>query len=415
MKNRLFPTLCVTLLVAGLVLAGCRKIETTKTPAKPEPKPIVGIGAATRLRLTAGANGDFHLAGYIPASNEIRCCRYHDGKWQKPITVAKSKPVHYADIAADAEGRAYLVWVTSDRKQFFLATVQRDGKVTLESRKTRGWALRAEVVVDTLGYVRAVYREKQPEELVFLSRKAGAGKWQSVGRVPIEPLLDASQRRHSLLAGTDGKTYCAYRFNTKGKGDVEAKRVLRYRAYDSKTGKWSGVLSEFRGQQKPWGPTMFMDSKGRLHMVWYEGYHDKSRLVYRNGNGEIVTIGQGYSEDGFEAAITATEDGNIVVVRSTIKDFRNDKAEGSVHCFIMQDGKFSSPVELGKPDVSSYGAAAAYGKNLMLAWSQENQVRYSLNLPNPPRNPEIKGTEHLIVRLFSCLAKASTPKKLGVY
>lgn len=381
MKSRLFPALCVTLLVAGLVLAGYRKIEATKTPAKPDPKPVVGIGAAARLCLAAAADGDFHLAGYMPASKEIRYCRYHDGKWHKPITVAKSMPIHYADVAADAEGRAYLVWVTADRKQFFLATVQRDGKVMLESRKTRGMALRAEVVVDTLGYVRAVYREKKPEELVFLSRKAGAGKWQPVDRVPIDPLPDASQRRHSLLAGADSKTYCAYRYNAEGK------RTLRYRAYDGKTGKWSGVLAEFRGRQKPWGPTMFMDTNGRLHMVWYEGYGDKSRLVYRSPNGQIVGIGQGYSEDGWPAAIAAAEGGRLVVVRSTIEDYRSDRSEGSVHYLIMQGRKFSSPVELGKPGASSYGVAAASGRNLMLVWSEENQARYCLNRPRPATQP----------------------------
>ena len=46
--------------------------------------------------------------------------------------------------------------------------------------------------------------------------------------------------------------------------------------------------------------------------------------------------------------------------------------------------KIRNPVELEEKGV---GTVTAYGKNLMLAWLQENQVRYSLNLPNPPTQP----------------------------
>ena len=337
-----------------------------------DPQEVGQLAGATRLRIETGTGGDFHMAAYLPKTQQIAYVRYHEGKWQKPVIVAQSKPIHYADVAGDSKGNAYLTWVNKDRDKLYFATVTPDSKVKLEIRPTLGSALRSEVVVDTAGYVRVVYREKAPEKLVFLSRKAGSDKWESVSSVPVQDEPGASQRRHGLMTGRDGKTYCAYRYNNSA-----GARVLRYRVFDAAKGKWTQQPPEFRGKLKPWGSSMFQDAKGKLHMAWYSGYGKGSLLVYRNPAGKLSILGRGYSEDGYQPVV-AMVDGNVVIIRSTTENYYNDEITGTVEYFVKTGNKFAPPVDVGKPGAKSYGTMAADDNSLIIAWAQDGRVYYRI-------------------------------------
>ena len=90
------------------------------------------MAGATRLRIEAGTNGDFHMAAYLPKTQQIAYVRYHEGKWLKPVIISQSKPIHYPDVAGDCKGNAYLTWVNAARDKLYFATVAPDGKVKLE-------------------------------------------------------------------------------------------------------------------------------------------------------------------------------------------------------------------------------------------------------------------------------------------
>ncbi len=353
-----------------------------------EPQVVGQLAGATRLRIETGAGGDFHMAAYLPKTQQIAYVRYHEGKWLKPVIVAASKPRHYADVAGDSKGYAYLTWVNAARDTLYFATVAPDGKVKLETRPTQGMALRSEVVVDTSGYVRVVYREKSPEKVVFLSRKAGSDKWESVSSVPVQDEPGASQRRHGLMAGRDGKAYCAYRYNNSA-----GARVLRYRVFDAAKGKWTEPLAEFRGKLKPWGPSMFQDAKGKLHMAWYSGYGKKSRLVYRDPAGRLSILGRGYSEEGYQPVVAVIGE-TLVVIRSTIENYYSDEVSGTVEYFVNMGDKFAPPVDVGKPGAKSYGTMAADEDSLIIAWAQDGRVYYRIaKVSAKPTQPTTRRAE----------------------
>jgi len=192
-KIRLIMILSLLSLVAG---SSAQQDSSPPTPPSGvkvrigdilEPKsqtsgPIAGTSGATRVRISLASNGDYHMAFLLPTSElqgevtegKIYYARYRNGIWSETLLCAdlgaRSVPIHFADVAGDKNGDAYIVWVSRDRNRFYFVTIRDASEVNIESREAQN-ALRADVVVDGLDFVRAMYRNKLPSERnFFLSR-----------------------------------------------------------------------------------------------------------------------------------------------------------------------------------------------------------------------------------------------------
>ncbi len=351
---------------------------------------IPRVEGATRTRIDAGSNGDFHLSYFVPAGETdgeitrgvIAYVRLRSGDWTEPLVVGDlgkdSVPTHYADVAGDRNGDAYVVWVTQDRKRFFFSRVSDAKAVAIESRPTRN-ALRSEVVVDSFDTVWAFYRDKGPEENWMLSRPIGGPNELSTQMTPVDADEVEGQRQFSVVAGAGGLIFYGYRWMTHDSRN----RKLALRRYDVNRGQWSEIIDRFSGRLKPWGPQLAVDSDNLVHAVW-NGGPDEGELCYRAPDGTVVPLGPGVGEDGWPPTVAVSNTGEIIVVSSTAEQYRTSVATGTVEYRIGRGVDFSVARDVDENARSkSWGGVATNGEEVLITWVADGRIHYRLGRAGP--------------------------------
>lgn len=202
---------------------------------------------ATRVRLAAGVNGDFHVAYLVHdkvneaqsphengvAEGAIYYARFRKGRWSPPVLVsgpdADSVPNQYADVAGDRDGTGYVVYVDRGRKHLVLATI-RDGHLVTQERRGMRHAVSANVSADPQGNVWVMYRDKAPEENALLVRRARDKGWQAAPAMPALGVAAFGEREAGLVAGSGGQLHASFRFRSRD----ESPNRLAMRRFDGK-------------------------------------------------------------------------------------------------------------------------------------------------------------------------------------
>ncbi|MBF0429937.1 MAG: hypothetical protein HQK83_01555 [Fibrobacteria bacterium] len=345
---------------------------------------------ATRVRLEAGPNGDYHLAYVIPSATgwnsewnqlqvnagKVYYARYKNGKWSTPVEVGDGVPFWDLGVAGDSTGNGYVAFTNFERTHHYFATITNATEVDIEKTAETG-CFEATVIFDKIGNIQYFVRTVAPgtAAITMRTKKPGETAWQTQ---VLPEGSNAGQKNPNFASDSKGNLYIAYRWMDGG----SAERILAYQKYDINNSRWSGTNANTRfvGASKPWSPKVFVDKNDGMHILWGGGYDRDNNvsLAIRAPSGIITELDGGVVEYGWPATMFITDNGETIVVHSSMANIQDTAAHGEVMYLINKGSSWESNKDVdANTAIEAWGTVTGRGNEVMMAWVSEGEVKYS--------------------------------------
>lgn len=268
-------------------------------------------GRSIHPAITNGREGDIHLVWMddSPGNFDIFYSNWNGENWTRPANLSNNPTLSmYPTVAMDLEGQVHVTWMDGEHEgeMHVLHSKRFDSNWSTPKNvsKAKGVSQRPQIAVDSSGVVHLVWYGNQGDFFELYHCQLVDSKWTNPSNTELVEWYITHNpgwsRKPALSAGADGSVHVVW----VGMEDVPSPYALtqniRHSQWAGNTWSRPGNVSQKKDMTANLeDPTMVVDDKGNLHVVW----EDRGRVWYGQFDGKEWSAPRQFSPAGLESAL----------------------------------------------------------------------------------------------------------------